>query len=51
VIKIVSTPRPDAAGPGGRPLPPVTMELTARGQDARPAITRPLRPLQATDAP
>jgi hypothetical protein len=51
VIKIVSTPRPDAAGPGGRPLPPVTMELTARGQDARPAITRPPRPLQATDAP
>jgi hypothetical protein len=51
VVKIVSTPRPDAAGPGGQPLPPVTMELTAHGRDARPAITRPPRPLQANDAP
>jgi len=50
VVKIVSTPRPDAAGPGGRPLPPVTMELTAHGRNARPAITRPARPLQAADA-
>jgi hypothetical protein len=41
VVKIVSTPRPDAAGPGGRPLPPVTMELIAHGRDAKPAITRP----------
>ena len=44
VVKIVSTPRPDAAGPGGKPLPPVTMELVAHGPDARPAITRPPRP-------
>jgi hypothetical protein len=44
VVKIVSTPRPDAAGPGGRPLPPVTMELLGHGRDARPAITRPVRP-------
>jgi hypothetical protein len=44
VVKIVSTPRPDAAGPGGRPLPPVTMELAAHGRDAKPAITRPPRP-------
>jgi hypothetical protein len=44
VVKIVSTPRADAEGPGGKPLPPVTMELTARGRDARPAITRPPRP-------
>jgi hypothetical protein len=44
VVKIVSTPRPDAAGPGGKPLPPVTMELVAHGRDARPAITRPARP-------
>jgi hypothetical protein len=47
VVKIVSTPRPDAAGPGGKPLPPVTMELVARGRDARPAITRPARPFVA----
>jgi hypothetical protein len=44
VVKIVSTPRPDAAGPGGRPLPPVTMRLMAHGRDARPAITRPAQP-------
>jgi hypothetical protein len=44
VVTIRSTPRPDAAGPGGQPLPPVTMELLAHGRDARPAITRPARP-------
>jgi hypothetical protein len=44
IVKIVSTPRPDAAGPGGRPLPAVTMELLGHGRDARPAITRPARP-------
>jgi hypothetical protein len=44
VVKIVSTPRPDAVGPGGKPLPTVTMELLAHGKDARPAITRPVRP-------
>ena len=47
VVKIVSTPRPDAAGPGGKPLPPVTMELVAHGRDAKPAITRPARPFIA----
>jgi hypothetical protein len=44
VVKIVSTPRPDAPGPGGKPLPPVTMELLGHGKDARPIITRPARP-------
>jgi hypothetical protein len=44
VVKIVSTPKPDIPGPGGRPLPPVTMELAGHGRDARPAITRPARP-------
>jgi hypothetical protein len=44
VVKIQSTPRPDATGPGGRPLPPVTMELVARGKDAKPAITRAPKP-------
>jgi hypothetical protein len=47
VVKIVSTPRPEAEGPGGRPLPPVTMELLARGQGAQPLITRAARPLHA----
>jgi hypothetical protein len=46
VVKIVSTPRPGAVGPGGKPLPPVTMELLAHGKDARPAITRPARPFR-----
>ena len=48
VVKIRSTPRPDAEGPGGRPLPVVTMELVAHGRDARPAITRPPVPFQAS---
>ncbi len=47
VVKIYSEPRPGALGPGGKPLPPVTMELVAHGKDARPAITRPARPLAA----
>jgi hypothetical protein len=40
VVKILSTPKPGAEGPGGKPLPVVTMELVAHGKDARPAITR-----------
>jgi hypothetical protein len=40
VVKIQSTPNPEAEGPGGKPLPPVTMELLARGGGARPVITR-----------
>jgi hypothetical protein len=48
VVKIVSTPRPDAAGPGGRPLPLVTMELLGRGRDARPTITRAPRPFTSS---
>jgi hypothetical protein len=43
VVKIVSTPRPGAVGPGGKPMPPVTMELLANGKDAHPTITRPVR--------
>jgi hypothetical protein len=49
VVKIVSTPRPDAVGPGGKPLPPVTMELLGHGKDARPGIIRPARPLDPAD--
>jgi hypothetical protein len=43
VVKIVSLPRPGAVGPGGKPLPPVTMELIAHGKGARPVITRPAK--------
>jgi hypothetical protein len=45
VVKIQSTPHPEVEGPGGKSLPPVTMELVARGRDARATITRPPRPL------
>jgi hypothetical protein len=44
VVKIQSTPRPDALGPGGQPMPPVSMELLSHGNGARPVITRPARP-------
>lgn len=50
LVKFHSTPRPAAAGPGGRPLAPVTMELVAHGKNARPAITRPARPFDAAAA-
>jgi hypothetical protein len=44
VVKILSMPKPGAEGPGGKPLPTVTMELVAHGQGARPVITKPARP-------
>jgi hypothetical protein len=43
VVKILSTPKLGAEGPGGKPLPTVTMELVAHGTDARPTITRAVR--------
>jgi hypothetical protein len=45
VIRTTVTPAPGVTGPGGKPMPLVTMELAAHGQNARPAITRPARPL------
>ena len=44
VVKTQVTPTPGTLGPGGKPMPPVTMELLVHGKDARPAITRPARP-------
>ncbi len=44
VVKVVSTPKPGAPGPGGRPMPAVTMELVGRGKDAKPSITKPAKP-------
>jgi hypothetical protein len=49
VVKIQSVPKPGAEGPGGKPLPPVTMELVAYGKDARPVITRPAKPFEPED--
>jgi hypothetical protein len=45
VIKTRVTPTPGILGPGGKPMPPVTMELRAHGKAAKPAITRTPRPL------
>lgn len=44
LVKTVVTPTPGTTGPGGKPMPPVTMQLRAHGQGAQPAITRPARP-------
>jgi hypothetical protein len=44
LVKTTVTPTPGTLGPGGRPMPAVTMELVAHGKDARPAITRPPQP-------
>jgi hypothetical protein len=44
MVKVTTTPKPGTAGPGGQPMPPVTMELAARGKDAKPQITKPAKP-------
>ena len=50
VVKIHSTPRPNIEGPGGRPLPPVTMVLIAFGRNGKSAITKAPRPFVAEPA-
>jgi hypothetical protein len=44
LIKVTSTPKPGAKGPGGGPAMPVTMELTGHGKGAKPIITKPGKP-------
>jgi len=44
VLKLTSVPKPGAQGPMGQPLPPVTMQLTAKGKDAKPVITKGAKP-------
>lgn len=44
IIKAVNTPNPGAKGPNGTPIPAMTMELVARGKDAKPLITKPAKP-------
>jgi hypothetical protein len=39
IVKIVMTPAAGTPGPGGGQMPPIAMELTARGKDAKPVIT------------
>jgi hypothetical protein len=44
LIKLTTVPKPGATGPMGQPLPPVSMQLTAKGKDAKPAITKAAKP-------
>lgn len=48
VVKVITSPKPGTLGPDGQPLSPVTMELTARGKDAKPLITQPAKPFDPT---
>jgi hypothetical protein len=44
MVKVVTTPKAGATGPGGQPMPPMTMQLVAKGKDAKPTITKPAKP-------
>lgn len=44
MVKVVTTPKPGTTGPQGQPMPPMTMELSARGKDAKPTITKTGKP-------
>jgi hypothetical protein len=44
VVKMSSTPKAGAVGPNGQPLPPVAMELSGHGKDAKPEVTKPSKP-------
>jgi hypothetical protein len=44
MVKVVTTPKPGSMGPGGQPLSTVTMELVARGKDAKATITKSGKP-------
>jgi hypothetical protein len=44
IVKTTTTPKPGAVGPGGMPMPAVSMELTAHGKGAKPTVTKPAKP-------
>jgi hypothetical protein len=44
LVKLTTTPKPGAQGPGGQPIPPVSLQLVGRGKDAKPSITKPAKP-------
>jgi len=44
LVKLTSAAKPGATGPGGQPIPSVSMELVARGKDAKPIITKGAKP-------
>jgi hypothetical protein len=44
LVKLTTTPGAGAAGPQGQAIPPMNMQLTARGKDAKPTLTKPAKP-------
>jgi hypothetical protein len=44
LVKLTTQPQPGAQAQGGQPIPSVTLQLTGRGKDARPTITKPAKP-------
>jgi hypothetical protein len=44
IVRVRTTPKEGAAGPGAGPMPGMTMELSAQGKGARPQITAKPRP-------
>jgi hypothetical protein len=44
LVKVVTTPEPEADGAKNPPIPPATMELAATGTGAKPTITKPAKP-------
>jgi hypothetical protein len=49
VVKMASTPKAGAVGPNGQPLPPVAMELSGHGKDAKPEVTKPSKPFNPAE--
>jgi hypothetical protein len=44
LVKLTSTPKPGALAPNGQPMPPVNLQLSAKGKDAKATITKPAKP-------
>jgi hypothetical protein len=44
LVKLTTIPKPGVQGPQGQPIPPVTLELTGKGKDAKALITKPAKP-------
>jgi hypothetical protein len=44
LVKLTSQPKPGTQSPSGQPIPSVSLQLTGRGKDAKPTITKPAKP-------
>lgn len=44
LVKMTTAPKPGATAPGGQPMPSMSLELVARGKDAKPVITKGAKP-------